>query len=102
MSNRRPWSQIACNFLTIQHKKLSIQRLRKRKLASLGMSILEVHAAFLLVTLAEIVYIGLQPLIIYNQMGPSSAKCYTRSEAEKLPLDGKFENVRIHPIVTDI
>jgi SAM-dependent methyltransferase len=35
-------------------------------------------------------------LIIYDQLNPSYAKYYTRQEAEKLLIDGKFENVRIH------
>jgi SAM-dependent methyltransferase len=35
-------------------------------------------------------------LIIYDQLNPSYAKYYNRFEAEKLLLDGKFENVRIH------
>jgi len=37
-----------------------------------------------------------QRLIIYDQLSPFYAKYYTRSEAEKLLLDGKFEKVRIH------
>ena len=35
-------------------------------------------------------------LIIYDQLNPSYAKYYTRREAEKLLIDGKFKNVRIH------
>ena len=35
-------------------------------------------------------------LIIYDQLNPAYAKYYTRLEAEKLLIDGKFENVRIH------
>lgn len=35
-------------------------------------------------------------LIIYDQLNPSYAKYYSRSEAEKLLIDRKFENVRIH------
>jgi len=35
-------------------------------------------------------------LVIYDQLNPSYAKYYTRFEAEKLLLDGKFENVRVH------
>lgn len=35
-------------------------------------------------------------LIIYDQLNPSYAKYYTRQEAEKLLINGKFENVRIH------
>ncbi len=35
-------------------------------------------------------------LIIYDQLNPSYAKYYTRQEAEKLLVDGKFENVRVH------
>jgi SAM-dependent methyltransferase len=35
-------------------------------------------------------------LIIYDQLNPSYAKYYTRQEAERLLIDGKFENVRIH------
>jgi len=35
-------------------------------------------------------------LIIYDQLNPSYAKYYTRQEAEKLLLDGKFENARLH------
>jgi hypothetical protein len=35
-------------------------------------------------------------LIIYDQLHPSYAKYYSKREAEKLLLDGKFENVRIH------
>ena len=35
-------------------------------------------------------------LIIYDQLNPSYAKYYTRQEAEKLLIDGKFKNVRIH------
>ena len=35
-------------------------------------------------------------LIIYDQLNPSYAKYYTRFEAEKLLVDGKFENVMTH------
>jgi SAM-dependent methyltransferase len=35
-------------------------------------------------------------LIIYDQLNPSYAKYYTRDEAEKLLLNGHFENVRLH------
>jgi SAM-dependent methyltransferase len=35
-------------------------------------------------------------LIIYDQLNPAYAKYYTRQEAEKLLIDGKFEDVRIH------
>jgi SAM-dependent methyltransferase len=35
-------------------------------------------------------------LIIYDQLNPSYAKYYTKREAEKLLIDGKFKNVRIH------
>ncbi len=35
-------------------------------------------------------------LIIYDQLNPSYAKYYTRNEAQKLLLDGNFENVRVH------
>ncbi|HXX35506.1 MAG TPA: class I SAM-dependent methyltransferase [Thermodesulfobacteriota bacterium] len=35
-------------------------------------------------------------LIIYDQLNPSFAKYYTRSEATKLLADGKFVNIRIH------
>jgi len=35
-------------------------------------------------------------LIIYDQLNPSYSKYYTRREAEKLLIDGKFENVRTH------
>jgi len=35
-------------------------------------------------------------LIIYDQLNPSFAKYYTRSEATKLLSDGKFVNIRIH------
>ena len=35
-------------------------------------------------------------LIIYDQLKPSYAKYYTKREAEKLLIGGKFENVRIH------
>ena len=35
-------------------------------------------------------------LIIYDQLNPSYAQYYTRQEAEKLLIDGKFKNVRIH------
>ena len=35
-------------------------------------------------------------LIIYDQLNPSYAQYYTRREAEKLLIDGKFENVRTH------
>jgi SAM-dependent methyltransferase len=35
-------------------------------------------------------------LIIYDQLKPSYAKYYTKREAEKLLIDGKFENVRVH------
>jgi SAM-dependent methyltransferase len=35
-------------------------------------------------------------LIIYDQLNPSYSKYYTKREAEKLLIDGKFENVRIH------
>jgi SAM-dependent methyltransferase len=35
-------------------------------------------------------------LIIYDQLNPSYAKYYTRQEAEKLFIDGKFKNVRTH------
>jgi len=35
-------------------------------------------------------------LIIYDQLNPSYAKYYTRQEAERLLIDGKFENVRAH------
>jgi len=35
-------------------------------------------------------------LIIYDQLNPSYAKYYSRSEAEKLLLDGNFENMRVH------
>jgi SAM-dependent methyltransferase len=39
---------------------------------------------------------GKRRLIIYDQLNPSYAKYYTRQEAERLLIDGKFENVRIH------
>jgi SAM-dependent methyltransferase len=35
-------------------------------------------------------------LIIYDQLNPSYAKYYTRFEAEKLLLEGKFEDVFVH------
>jgi SAM-dependent methyltransferase len=35
-------------------------------------------------------------LIIYDQLNPSYAKYYTRLEAEKLLLDGKFKDVQVH------
>ncbi len=35
-------------------------------------------------------------LIVYDQLNPAYAKYYKRFEAEKLLLDGGFENVRIH------
>jgi len=35
-------------------------------------------------------------LIIYDQLNPSYAKYYTKREAEKLLIDGKFKNVRTH------
>jgi len=35
-------------------------------------------------------------LIIYDQLNPSYAKYYTKQEAGKLLIDGKFEDVRIH------
>ncbi len=35
-------------------------------------------------------------LIIYDQLNPSYAKYYTRSEAEKLLMDGGFVNLRFH------
>jgi len=35
-------------------------------------------------------------LIIYDQLNPSYAKYYTRQEAEKLFIDGKFKNVQTH------
>jgi hypothetical protein len=35
-------------------------------------------------------------LIIYDQLNPSYSKYYTKREAEKLFIDGKFENVRTH------
>ena len=35
-------------------------------------------------------------LIIYDQLNPSYTKYYTRREAEKLLIEGKFINVRIH------
>jgi SAM-dependent methyltransferase len=35
-------------------------------------------------------------LIIYDQLNPEYAKYYKRFEAEKLLIDGKFKNVRIH------
>ena len=35
-------------------------------------------------------------LIIYDQLNPSYAKYYTREEAEKLLIDGNFENIQIH------
>jgi SAM-dependent methyltransferase len=35
-------------------------------------------------------------LIIYDQLNPACAKYYTKSEAEKLFLDAKFQNVQIH------
>ena len=35
-------------------------------------------------------------LIIHDQLNPDYAKYYNRSEAEKLLLNGKFKNVRIH------
>ena len=35
-------------------------------------------------------------LIIYDQLNPSYSKYYTKREAEKLLIDGKFENVRTH------
>ncbi len=35
-------------------------------------------------------------LIIYDQLNPSYAKYYTRQEAEKLLIDGKFRDVRTH------
>ncbi len=35
-------------------------------------------------------------LIIYDQLNPSYARYYSRDEAEKLLLDGNFENVRVH------
>ena len=33
---------------------------------------------------------------IYAQLNPSYAKYYTKREAEKLLIDGKFKNVRTH------
>jgi hypothetical protein len=35
-------------------------------------------------------------LVIYDQLNPSFAKYYTRPEAEKLLLDGKFKDVQVH------
>ncbi len=35
-------------------------------------------------------------LIIYDQLNPSCAKYYRRAEAEKLLIDGRFEDVRVH------
>ncbi len=35
-------------------------------------------------------------LIIYDQFNPSYAKYYTKEEAKKLLIDGRFENVRVH------
>jgi len=35
-------------------------------------------------------------LVIYDQLNPSFAKYYTRAEAERLLLDGNFEDVRVH------
>jgi SAM-dependent methyltransferase len=35
-------------------------------------------------------------LIIYDQLNPSYAKYYTRFEAKKLLIDGKFDNVKVH------
>ena len=35
-------------------------------------------------------------LIIYDQLNPEYAKYYTRVEAEKLLLDARFEDIRIH------
>lgn len=35
-------------------------------------------------------------LIIYDQLNPAYAKYYTRFEAEKLLLDGKFKDVQVH------
>jgi len=35
-------------------------------------------------------------LVIYDQLNPSFAKYYTRFEAEKLLLDGKFKDVQVH------
>ncbi len=35
-------------------------------------------------------------LVIYDQLNPALAKYYTQSEAKRLLLEGKFENVRIH------
>ena len=35
-------------------------------------------------------------LIIYDQLNPSYSKYYTKREAEKLLIDGKFQNVRTH------
>ena len=35
-------------------------------------------------------------LIIYDQLNPCYSKYYTRREAEKLLIDGKFNNVRVH------
>jgi SAM-dependent methyltransferase len=35
-------------------------------------------------------------LIIYDQLNPSYAKYYTREEAQRLLINGKFEDVRIH------
>ncbi len=35
-------------------------------------------------------------LIIYDQLNPSYAKYYTRSEAKKLLSDGNFVNIRVH------
>jgi SAM-dependent methyltransferase len=35
-------------------------------------------------------------LIIYDQLNPSCAKYYTRAEAEKLLIDRRFEDIRVH------
>ena len=39
---------------------------------------------------------GKRRLIIYDQLNPSYAKYYTRREAEKLLIEGRFINVRTH------
>ena len=39
---------------------------------------------------------GKRRLIIYDQLNPSYAKYYTRREAEKLLIEGRFINVRSH------
>jgi len=35
-------------------------------------------------------------LIIYDELNPCYSKYYTKREAEKLLVDGKFNNVRAH------